>query len=1828
MFNTKRALRCLWIMSSLIVCLAMSMTVLAAPSTDSNPGKISVVDMTDFEAYPSGVKAQTSPLVPPLIMLVMSRDEQLFNKAYPDYTDLDGDGVIDTTYQNGFAYNGYFDPNLCYAYSATSNYYQAAAQASSHQCGTSTAPWSGNFLNWVAMSRLDIVRWVLYGGTRSTDTTTQTILERAEIPDDLHAWAKVYSGTDISKYTPFTAITTFCNVSNGTTGGWGALDTTHSGISSTPQIRAASGSWPDWASTAKLQCQWKGVGDGDSARPSSASTVYTARISVCRGGSLNEAFCVAYGTNFKPEGLLQKYSKNDSNVKRFGLVTGSSSVARLGGQLRRNVGPLAYNVPGTACASGNAGNGDEFNSSDGTFCYKSASSVPTEGIVKTLDRLQVVGWNGTDYGTSKSTDCYNTDTGNAWGARGYMIAGTGTPAARCPDFGNPLASMYAEALRYIQGSSGATYTDTGSILPLPTWADPYGTKSDGKQRNQPCASCSIVLISSGLNTFDAANVPSVTTLDAAGLTNSVKSGEGIAGQYLLSTYYNNSSLSGAPANGTLTAAGTSFSDIAICSPTSIGTLSSLAGVCLGAPGQQGGYLIAGLSYGAWTQSIRTTNVDKGFHVKTYGISLSDNLPSFSIAVGSQTVAISPSCRASPAVSGGKSIFNTCYIGNVRIGAQSAYAGNGYTSYGLTPTTTYPNVGSYYFVWEDSQYGSDHDQDANNVISWCVGSSCNMPSAVNSGGVAICDPVVMNGNVLKVWDSVQKKQVASHAVGGACTSAGKLSFTPGSNDIVVRNQLVAYSSGDMYLGFQVSGTSNDGLTEFFIGNGGTTDGTSASNGANFNCVLLGNSSGNTNSNSSGTGCDSNPQVTSFKLGTTTAVTTLQPPLWYAAKYSGFNGSSPPTLLAGKDPDNYFFARNAGGLKTQLDAVFQSITSEAANNFGNASPAIAGNDIKGNGLAYQVQYFQQRNGVNWVGSLQALWTDDNGYLREGTTSGSNQILSTSAKYVTSGPDTTPNALPGAMATYRCDAAPTSTDMKGCSQVSATNPLQPAWDASALLNAYYDPTQTNDKAAIGNLTVQRDYANAGSTGQRYIFTYLTEKPNGSSSNGTVTSGTQTDFVWNDASCPSGTTTVPTTATSGFCGSFDTKTSTRRGNYGWLNEKDPGLAQKLLGWVRGVEDQTNFRSRTSSSTTNRATYRLGDIIDSSPVVVGTPSESYDLLYNDFSYSAFRSNFRNRRQMVYTGANDGMLHAFNGGFYTTGQASTGTPPTLQRTLPSGLASGDPKNASGNNWALGQEVWAFIPQNLLPHLRWLAQKDYSHVFYVDGSPVVSDVRLWGAGDSEGCKSGTPATSDIDAHGHVCGWGTLMVVPFRLGGGAISVDTVGSGTDTDVQTSNSAYVILDITDPEKVPTVLGEITTGTYTTSAPAFAVHKTAKGVLQFLLTIGSGPADNGGANGFKPVSAPAGSNLGVWVYDLATVLTGSSDAVATLTGTAGGGPAASFAGDMVASDFDLNNSAEAVYFGVVTNPPPAANPPDPSKNVYGGGLWKLDLRSDSPSSWSLKQIIDVGVPVSIRPVVGLDASQRPMIYFGSGRSFTADDDSGSTYQGVQKQYIVGVSDNSLLANLAASCQVLPITKSNLVDVTNTVVSADGTITAAGVKQTGVSTFGQLRTAMMAKATNGCYQYSGWIMSLTEGNMAANVQQPSERVVSSQILFGGLLLTPTYIPPSLQAKTDAGSSDCNPIPVSGISYLYGLNYLTGTADPGFANYFGTHGDKPGIVSKSITLGSGKSSAPYLHLGNGINGGKTAKACMQLGGQVICKDIPALGAVTSGEISWREPVDNQ
>src|SRR5690625_2638956 len=143
--------------------------------------------------------------VRPLVMLNMSNDHQLYFKAYDDYSDLTGDGVPNTTYTHGYNYYGYFDSAKCYTYSS-GRFAPSRLANDNGYCNYTdgSGEWSGNFLNWATMTRIDAVRKILYGGLRAVDTNTETVLERSFLPQDAHSFAKYYAGSDLSQLTPYT----------------------------------------------------------------------------------------------------------------------------------------------------------------------------------------------------------------------------------------------------------------------------------------------------------------------------------------------------------------------------------------------------------------------------------------------------------------------------------------------------------------------------------------------------------------------------------------------------------------------------------------------------------------------------------------------------------------------------------------------------------------------------------------------------------------------------------------------------------------------------------------------------------------------------------------------------------------------------------------------------------------------------------------------------------------------------------------------------------------------------------------------------------------------------------------------------------------------------------------------------------------------------------------------------------------------------------------------------------------------------------------------------------------------------------------------------------------------------------------------------------------------------------------------------------------------------------------------------------------------------------------------------------------------------------------
>ena len=184
-----------WLLSAIF---GMSLLICSSPTIWANPDYV----MDDFESIPITIVENSAK---PQVQINASNDQQLYFKAYNDYSDLDDDKIPETTYKHSIDYYGYFDSYKCYTYSTGNERFEPISVSSDKYCNAVTAnnEWSGNFLNWASMTRIDAIRKILFGGHRRVDTKDETVLERAFIPPDIHAFAKYYNGEDLPKLTPF-----------------------------------------------------------------------------------------------------------------------------------------------------------------------------------------------------------------------------------------------------------------------------------------------------------------------------------------------------------------------------------------------------------------------------------------------------------------------------------------------------------------------------------------------------------------------------------------------------------------------------------------------------------------------------------------------------------------------------------------------------------------------------------------------------------------------------------------------------------------------------------------------------------------------------------------------------------------------------------------------------------------------------------------------------------------------------------------------------------------------------------------------------------------------------------------------------------------------------------------------------------------------------------------------------------------------------------------------------------------------------------------------------------------------------------------------------------------------------------------------------------------------------------------------------------------------------------------------------------------------------------------------------------------------------------------
>jgi type IV pilus assembly protein PilY1 len=178
-------------------------------------------------------------------------------------------------------------------------------------------------------------------------------------------------------------------------------------------------------------------------------------------------------------------------------------------------------------------------------------------------------------------------------------------------------------------------------------------------------------------------------------------------------------------------------------------------------------------------------------------------------------------------------------------------------------------------------------------------------------------------------------------------------------------------------------------------------------------------------------------------------------------------------------------------------------------------------------------------------------------------------------------------------------------------------------------------------------------------------------------------------------------------------------------LDLGDTTVTQNRLQYLRG--DRTNEINAAGAGLYRAREGVLGDIVDSSPTWVGPAINPYSLTWKDYlhpaatalenganTYAKFATTAQTRLNVVYAGANDGLLHGFRAGSYDVNNNYVST----------------------NND--GQEVLAYMPNAVLqvihqysainPNAATLdySNTQYAHSFYLDATPATDDLYYAGA----------------------------------------------------------------------------------------------------------------------------------------------------------------------------------------------------------------------------------------------------------------------------------------------------------------------------------------------------------------------------------------------------------------------------------------------------------------------------------------------------------------------
>lgn len=1345
---------------------------------------------------------------------------------------------------------------------------------------------------------------------------------------------------------------------------------------------------------------------------------YTVRVEVCKSTPGRETNCRPYTdastgvVTYKPSGLLQKYGEGDGTkvcsrtysktctsdtdctnnelasppvreglcIERapmyFGLMTDSYVKNLSGGVLRKDIWSL----------------GDEINMSTGQFIKPASSSAsdfnttfPQGSIIQTYESLRTVGFQYSDNSYQDSSSAYNNGGSCGW------IVNNPLGEGKCRMWGNPIAEMMYEGLRYLAGKPDPTAsfidaTAQDGSLPLyrqdwgvvrgSTKYRPYGDK-DNKSGIFPICSKPFMLVLSDENvSYDSDSLPgskfNTSFVEDSGLPKlNINVGT------LLDTIGDTVANGGEGINGSSVFIGeTTTSSNFMCTPKTATGFSLIRGLCPEEPTKQGSYYAAAVAYYGKTALKTNTEQKDGAgnvivqgkpNATTFALVMGSPVPKMMINAGGKIVTLVPvgksfsgggvenscssKCTSSSINAAGSLVISGCSTSATASSSGSfcpsnqivdfyvdtvLYDNNNAPPYSVSnpaPSITYAK---FRINFEDVEQGADHDMDAIATYEICTGNTCSPAIA------------------------------------------------PGEVNVTVTSD---YSAGgiDQVMGFIISGTTEDD-TYLVVKDDGVAAGTSVIGALplSWEKTFTVSSSGST-----------------AKL--------LKSPLWYAAKWGAFkdsNSNSKPDLAGEWDndgdgvPDNYYLVVNPLKLEQQLDKALTDILAQTSS--GTAASIVNKRQESGANLLTAV-FFPEREfkensssagvKVKWVGDLQNFW-----YYFD-------PFFANSGLVEDSISDNTLNLLQDH-----------KVDLVFNSESSQTTATLYNFDGKTYTLAQTN-VNVNDLKALwraGDSLFAR-------TTSRTVYTNLPP---------------------------------PSRATNNYTASFYNFADASKATLApYLQSPDATDASKIIAYTLGT-DASGYRNRTITYSGITNTWKLGDIISSTPKIQSSiPVNNYYNSYSDTSYDSFvKTASYKARNAVYVGANDGMLHAFSLGKITA----------KNKAYEKAAIAADGANP------LGSELWAYIPSNALPYLRYLADPNYEHIFTVDLTSTLVDASIIGA-----------TSNPENEIRNINSWRTLLIGGMGLGGASRLVDgtcasttTVGSSNYADcVKTPiNSAgikdvglssYFALDVTTPT-TPSLMWE-----FSRADLGFALLEPAIVKMNGVTTIPDTKNSDTNGKWFAIfVSGPTGpintlthqfygrsdQGLKVFVVEMATgKLVKTFDVTSTDTKIAVVNDlknAKAFGSSLSTNAIDLDEgknkspsyySTDVVYIGYTRQKKNSSGVFSWDYGSDGGMLRLLMNNSVNPDDWTLTSLIDNTGPITAsigRLYDDNDPGALPVdrpahalwLYFGSGRYFYKDQNIDASDE---KQYLFGLKepcykasadksyneiDNTCALNISTSC--------------------------------------------------------------------------------------------------------------------------------------------------------------------------------------------------------------------